>query len=100
MVTVLAIMPWAAALIALLFFLFKSKPEFEDDDYLDNIGTVRVAVYKDKAYWVYENIFYQSEITWEPDFTTAQPIDTMSLSQKEVVDLMQVLDELKEQEQG
>ena len=98
MIALLALIPWAIAVIILLFILNK-KPKYDDEEEYDP-GIVRVAVYKDKAYWVHENVFYQSELTWEPDFTTAEPIDTMSLSNKEVSELLIILDELEEQGKG
>lgn len=69
--------------------------DFDDDNYLER-ETVRVAVYDEKAYWVYDNVFYQAEVTREPDFSTAEPVDTMSLSSKELNELMSVLDELQQ----
>lgn len=69
----------------------------EEDYYEDDEGVVKVAVYGEKAYWVYENTFYESEIVREPDFTTARPIDTMSMSAKQLNELLGILDELKEE---
>lgn len=106
MIALLAMLPWAIAVIILLLIMNqKGSYDNHDEEYPDEFNeidpeTVRIAVYKDKAYWVHNNIFYQSEITWEPDFTTAEPIDTMSLSNKELTDLLIILDELKEQEKG
>jgi hypothetical protein len=101
LITVLALLPWVVASIILLFILNSSRKYFEQnqEEFDFEIPDItRVAVYKDKAYWVHENIFYQSEVTWEPDFTTAEPIDTMSLSSKEVNELLIILDELREEE--
>jgi hypothetical protein len=104
MIFLLALVPWVLTTIALLFILVSSKSKsysddeedyYDDDDY-DEKETVRVAVYDEKAYWVYENVFYQSDITREPDFSTAEPVDTMTLNQKELKKLMNILDELKE----
>lgn len=104
MIFLLALVPWVLTTIALLFILVNSKSKgysddeedhYDDDDY-DEKETVRVAVYDEKAYWVYENVFYQSDITREPDFSTAEPVDTMTLDQKELKKLMNILDELKE----
>lgn len=101
MLVFLILVPWALTVGALLFIMVQSRHIEEDDDFImENEEVVRVAVYKDKAYWVYDNIFYESEITREPDFTTARPIDTMSLSSKELTELLDILDELKEQEKG
>lgn len=65
---------------------------FMDDD--DDRETIRVAVYDDKAYWVYDNVFYESDVMREPDFTTARPVDTMDLPPKELNRLLVILDEL------
>ena len=62
----------------------------EDEDH----EVIRVAVYDEKAYWVHDNIFYESEVVREPDFTTARPIDTMELPPKELNRLLSILDEL------
>lgn len=97
----LATLPWILTTIALLFIIVKNKSvqheDFDDDDFIiDDIKeTIRVAVYDDKAYWVYENVFYESDVTREPDFSTARAVDTMSLSEKELKALMEVLDELQ-----
>lgn len=107
MTVLFALIPWIVV-VGFLFFVIKRSNNqhideedielnFEDDEEKE---IIKVAVSKDKAYWVHENIFYESEVTWEPDFTTAKPIDTMSLSNKEIVELMTILDELKEQEKG
>lgn len=103
MIALIAIVPWVLSVIALLFILnLKKKEDFdEEDDFIsEDTEIIRVTVYKDKAYWVYDNVFYQSELAWEPDFTTASPVDTMSLSTKEVKELLGILDELKEQGKG
>lgn len=66
--------------------------DMDDDEH----QTIHVAVYDDKAYWVVNNVFYESDITREPDFTTARPIDTMDLPPKKLNELLIILDELKE----
>ena len=99
----LAFLPWVLTTVALLIILVRKIKKFDEDFFgedeefsLENIKeTIKVAVYEDKAYWVYENVFYESEVTREPDFSTAKAIDTMSLSDKELKELMEVLDELE-----
>jgi hypothetical protein len=97
----LAVLPWILTVAALLFIIVRNNNQenflLEEDDFIldDDKEIVRVAVYEDKAYWVYENVFYESEVTREPDFSTAQPIDTMSLSAKELDKLMEILDEIE-----
>lgn len=75
------------------------EDEDDDDDYEDDMEggeSIRVAVYDDKAYWVHNNVFYESEITREPDFETARPINIMSMSNKEIKKLLVILDEIEE----
>jgi hypothetical protein len=98
----IATIPWALTVFALLFIIFKNKSIEKDDDQEENIDVegdyqlIHVAVYNDKAYWVSDNVFYESEIIKEPDFTTAHPIDTMNISPKKLNELLAILDELKE----
>lgn len=104
MIVLLAIIPWALTLLSLLFIIVKaslktdkmSEDFFMDDDHDKEI--VKVAVYEDKAYWVYDNVFYESDIVREPDFTTARPIDTMSLALKDLNKLLSILDDLEDSE--
>lgn len=101
MLTLLAMIPWVVAVAYLLIVVSRKDINQDYDDYItDDTEQIKVAVCYDKAYWVYNNVFYQSELMWEPDFTTASPIDTMSLSHKEMTELLEILDELKEQEKG
>lgn len=101
--TLLAIIPWVLTVVALLFIIVRSKKVTETDDLDDFIQeqddekVIRVAVYDDKAYWVHDNVFYESDTVREPDFTTARPVDTMSMSGKQINKLLSILDELKEQ---
>lgn len=97
-----AVLPWILTVAALLFIIVRNNRQedftLEDDEFIlddEDKDFVRVAVYEDKAYWVYENVFYESEVVREPDFSTAQPIDTMSLSPKELDKLMEILDEIE-----
>jgi hypothetical protein len=99
MLIVLLLLPWVLTLLALLFIIARSDTaEYEEDDYedYDDQDVVRVAVYEDKAYWVYDNVFYESEVTREPDFETAKPIDTMSMNPKDLNKLLKILDEIEE----
>lgn len=98
MTLLLTLIPWVLAVGALLFIIIKNRYIMDEEDYYeDDEGVVKVAVYGEKAYWVYENTFYESEIVREPDFTTARPIDTMSMSAKQLNELLGILDELKEE---
>lgn len=99
----LIVLPWVLTVAALLYIIVRNRrfddgiQEVHDDGYLmeeDNQVTIKAAVYDDKAYWVYNNVFYESEVMREPDWETARPIDTMELSPKELNQLLVILDEL------
>ena len=96
MLIFLLLAPWVLTLVFLLFILIKGN--MFEQDYDMQHTTIRVAVYEEKAYWVHDNIFYESEITREPNFETARPIDTMLLDPKELGNLLTILDDLKESE--
>lgn len=101
MILLLALIPWVLTVGALLFIMVHNRQQYDyidEEDYLefdDETETVKVAVYQDRAYWVYQNVFYESDVTREPDFETARAIDTMSLNQKELKKLLSILDELE-----
>lgn len=49
-----------------------------------------------KAYWIENNVFYSAEIVnGEFDPTTAQPVDTINASKKEIKELLFILDNLR-----
>ena len=97
MLALLALIPWVLTMGALLFIILRSERQVEEEEEydLEDAQRITVAVYDDKAYWIYDNTFYESDVTKEPDFATARPIDTMSMNQKELEKLMIILDELK-----
>lgn len=104
MTTLLILIPWVLTVGALLFIMVQSRRNAENYDEEDDMffgegeeerEIVRVAVYEDRAYWVHDGVFYESDVTREPDFTTARPIDTMELPQKELERLFTILDELE-----
>jgi hypothetical protein len=102
MLTLLILIPWVLTVAGLLFIMFMKKNDSDDhendhDDLFENEEVIRVAVFDERAYWVYDNVFYESDVTREPDFTTARPIDTMDLAPKELNKLMHILDELQEE---
>jgi hypothetical protein len=104
MITLLTLVPWVLTVIALIVIIavMNRQGDFEEDhddhdDFFDQAKeVVRVAVYEDKAYWVYDNVFYESEVTREPDFETARPIDTMDMAPNQLKELLSILDELEE----
>lgn len=98
MITLLVLIPWVLTVAALFFIIVHNRHNeygYEEEYDYDDEDIVRVAVYDEKAYWVYENVFYESDVTREPDFTTARPVDTMSMSAKQLNKLLNILDELE-----
>lgn len=105
----LIIIPWVLTVALLLLIIYIQNRqkhslddhfEIEDEDlipdWVNNKEIVRVAVVEDRAYWVHDNVFYESDVTPEPDFATARPVDTMSMKPKELNELLIILDELEE----
>jgi hypothetical protein len=115
-ITLLVLVPWVLTVGALLFIIVRqqqhhnSSNEFLDHDIFDENdlitedsnqhAIIRVAVYEDRAYWVYQNVLYESEVTREPDWDTAKPVDVMALPQKDINKLLTVLDELQDKDEG
>lgn len=102
MVTLFLILPWVLTIVTLLVIMVVGKAKRQGRDHHmdeDNMEIVRVAVYDEKAYWVYDNVFYEAEVTREPDFETARPIDTSSMPEKKMVELFAILDELKNEKE-
>lgn len=101
MIQFLVLIPWVLTIGFLFYILVRNRQielkEVDDEDIFSD-PIIRVAVFGEKAYWVYNNVFYESEITREPDFDTAKAIDTMSLSEKELRKLLTILDELENSE--
>lgn len=103
MLSILLIIPWALTVALLSYILLKNSKQEVEEDYEDLVEDdesyiIRAAVYDTKAFWVHENIFYESEVTKEPDWSTARPIDTMKLSEKSLSNLLKILDDLNEKE--
>ncbi len=105
MVTLLVVIPWVLTVVALMTIMFISKKERQDEpeidlDLEDGHEIIRVSIQENKAYWVYDNVLYESEVTREPDFETARPIDVMSLSAKQMKELFEILDDLEKSKEG
>ena len=59
-------------------------------------NTVKVIFIEDKAYWVSNNIFYCAEaIGGNVNIDTTEPIDTSSMSKKDIDKMLFILDNLK-----
>lgn len=97
MVFALIVLPWVLTIIILFAIMVVSKARQGGVERMDeeNMEIVRVAVYDEKAYWVYDNVFYEADTTREPDFETARPIDTTTMPSKKMEELFAILDELK-----
>jgi hypothetical protein len=93
------LLPWTICVIFLLIILNKKTKNTSEEfiDYEDKEESVRVAILDDKAYWVYHNTLYETDVyDGDPDFDSAQPVDTMSLPHKELNRLLYILDSLAE----
>jgi hypothetical protein len=98
----LAFIPALLTIVILLAIMVVGKVKKQSGDHHmdeEDMEIVRVAVYDEKAYWVYDNVFYEAEVTREPDFETARPIDTESIPEKKMVELFAILDELKNEKE-
>lgn len=59
-------------------------------------NTVRVAIVGDKAYWVQSNTFYESDvIDGLIDTDATRAVDAHKLSKKEIVQLLEILDQIR-----
>jgi hypothetical protein len=59
-------------------------------------NTVKIIFIEDKAYWVNNNIFYCAEAVGNSiDIDTTQPVDTTSMSKKDIDKMLFILDNLK-----
>jgi hypothetical protein len=77
------------------------KAEITDEKFSSQLdkqrkkNIIRVAIIGKKAYWVHNNIFYESEIVdGYIDNEGAKPVDAHSLSEKEFDKLLSVLDNI------
>jgi hypothetical protein len=93
------LIPWIVTVMVLLFVIKNNSKNTNEEftEYGDEEESVRVAILDDKAYWVYHNTLYETEVYGgDPDFDSAQPVDTMSLPHKELNRLLYILDSLAE----
>ena len=105
MLYILLIIPWALTVALLSYIIIKNNNKNPEEEYdgldIEDEGDhqiIRAAIYDTKAFWVHDNIFYESDVLREPDWSTARPIDTMKLSDKSLSNLLKILDDLKESE--
>jgi len=63
---------------------------------------IKVVVVGDRAYWVQNNTFYQTVVTedGEIDQSLAIPVDTTNMNQEDIDRLMQILDDLRSNEEN
>jgi hypothetical protein len=108
MLNLLVISALTIAAAVLIFLIIRSRIEVEEGNQYEDLLSeeeetnhlIRTAIYGDRAFWVHDNIFYESEVNVEPDWSTARPIDTMDLSPQSLNNLMNVLDALKNSERS
>lgn len=96
MVSWLVLLPFVLTICGLIVILVKGRknnPQFPIEE-PDEVVELTVAYLGDKAYWVHENVFYESLILTEPDFSTAMPINTDEMSDEEMEKLLFILDGL------
>jgi hypothetical protein len=98
--TLIILIPWVLTILALCIIILKKQsniiePEEDLEINTEELEIVNVAVFEHKAYWVHDNIFYEANVQEEPDFSTARPIDTASMSPRQLNKLFDILDELK-----
>jgi len=76
----------------------ESENDEEDFFFHEDGGreVVKVAIYEDRAFWVYRNRLFTSEVTKDPDFETARPLDTSELTEEQMSEIFEILDELKQ----
>lgn len=99
-------LPWVLTVAGLLYIIIRSNKQFSTENEYDDMTVeedgprqlIRAAIYGDRAFWVHDNVFYESEVLTEPDWSTARQIDTMNLSPRSLNNLMSVLDQLKKSE--
>lgn len=72
-----------------------NQPEPSQLDKLRKKNVIKVAIIGDKAYWVHQNIFYESDvIDGYINNETARPVNAHGLSKKEFDKLLKVLDNI------
>jgi len=60
-------------------------------------NTVTVAIVGDKAYWVHDNTFYESDVVdGNIDRDSAKPIDAFNMSRKKFDELLDILDNISQ----
>ena len=73
----------------------------DDDDYMDDDdeGRVTVAIVNGKAYWVFDNTFWETEVDeeGEPDRAAARPIDTEDMTFQQIKMHMAILDSIEKE---
>jgi hypothetical protein len=71
-------------------------PETQSRKHLDSSG-VRLVIYNNNAYWIYENIFYTAKVfNGTVDKETTKTVDTMGMSTVELKELSEIVDRLRE----
>jgi hypothetical protein len=76
--------------------IFKPIPRQSQLSKILDEGTVRVAIQDNNAYWVVDNILYKCNISKDGkiDNENAERVDVFDLSEKEVNNLMSIIDSI------
>lgn len=97
-----------AVLVDALHYVMMSKTDREFDyiiqdveeemqDEEDEDDAISVAYVEDTAYWVFNNTFYQADIIdGYVDKSSSRPVDTFKMSNKELLKMLFILDNLTE----
>jgi hypothetical protein len=105
---IVAINSFAINLFVLIFTLFENKrsedlsisfsplPRKSQVSKILDEGTVRVAIQDNNAYWVIDNILYKANIDQDGRILNenAERVDVFDLSEKEVSNLLSIIDNI------
>jgi hypothetical protein len=97
------IVPWVLTIAALVLIMVRGRKNTDKgfDQFMEEEPeqeSFSAAIYGDRAYWVLGNVFYESGVNREPDFSTAHPVDTMAMPPQQLEYLLKVLDDLEKHE--
>lgn len=75
---------------------FKPIPRQSQLSKILDEGTIKVAIQDDRAYWVIDNILYKCDISKDGKINNenAERVDVFDLSEKEVNNLMSIIDSI------
>lgn len=75
--------------------IINSNEEVEDNDFDPEL--INVAIIEGKAYWIYNNTFYEADIVDDViDKESSKPVDTMNMPIYELNKMLFIVDHLNE----